>query len=390
MSDSDAQHLCRAMRLAMNGRGRVEPNPMVGCVIVKADRVIGEGFHAEFGGPHAEPAALANCSESPEGATAFVTLEPCCHTNKKTPPCVPKLIEAKIGRVVVGCLDPNPDVNGKGLAMLRAAGTTVDRGSAELEAESRQLIAPFIAHTTHRRPYITLKWAQTSDGKISGPGGARLQISNTAATHAVHRLRSRCDAILVGTNTVLADDPMLTARDAERSRLQVRIILDSQLRTPLESKLAKSANDLPVELYFTRDGFISAGPQRIKQLMATGINLIATDADEAGRISIPKLLSHESFLEMTHLLVEPGPTLAQSFFDAGAADRVWIIQSPQTVNADDAIGAPKLPSRYVKTGEVNLDGDVISEYLDRESDVFFAPVPSADLQLCAASTDLSS
>src|SRR5436305_1923957 len=157
MNESDRQHLRRAIRLAMNGRGRVEPNPMVGCVIVKDSRIIGEGFHAEFGGPHAEPAALANCTESPAGATAYVTLEPCCHTNKKTPPCAPRLIEAKIARVVAGCLDPNPDVNGKGIAMLREAGIVVDRASEEIEAQARQLIAPFIARTTHHRPYITLK-----------------------------------------------------------------------------------------------------------------------------------------------------------------------------------------------------------------------------------------
>src|SRR3954452_5275705 len=124
--ERDIQFLRRALRLAMNGRGRVEPNPMVGCVIVKNGRVIGEGYHQEFGGPHAEPNALASCTEPPQGATAYVTLEPCCHTNKKTPPCAPRLIEAKIARVVIGCLDPNPDVNGNGVAMLRAAGIQVD------------------------------------------------------------------------------------------------------------------------------------------------------------------------------------------------------------------------------------------------------------------------
>src|SRR3954471_4712009 len=150
-ADSDIQMMRRAVRLAMNGRGLVEPNPMVGCVLVKDGRVIGEGYHAKFGGPHAEPTALANCTESPEGATAYVTLEPCCHTNKKTPPCAPRLIEAKVKRVVIGCLDPKPEVNGKGLAQLRAAGIQVD-GPA-LENEAKQLIAPFLARTNHRRPY---------------------------------------------------------------------------------------------------------------------------------------------------------------------------------------------------------------------------------------------
>ena len=136
MDEMDDQFLRRAMRVAMNGRGSVEPNPSVGCVLVKAGRVIGEGHTQPFGGAHAEPTALANCRESPAGATAYVTLEPCCHTNKKTPPCVPRLIEAKIARVVIGCVDPNPDVNGKGIAMLQSAGIAVDRPSQEMQAEA--------------------------------------------------------------------------------------------------------------------------------------------------------------------------------------------------------------------------------------------------------------
>src|SRR5215212_9724063 len=164
MSETDECYLRRAIRLAMNGRGRVEPNPMVGCVLVKNGRVIGEGYHQQFGGPHAEPNALASCTESPEGATAYVTLEPCCHTNKKTPPCAPRLIEAKIARVVIGCLDPNPDVNGKGVAMLRKAGIHVD--GPVLEGPAKQLIAMFRANLMSR-PYVTAKWAQTADGKVA-------------------------------------------------------------------------------------------------------------------------------------------------------------------------------------------------------------------------------
>src|SRR2546423_1384271 len=191
----------RPTRLAMNGRGRVEPNPMVGCVIVKDDRIIGGGYHQQYGQPHAEPNALASCIESPQGATAYVTLEPCCHTNKKTPPCTPLLIEAGIARVVVGCTDPNPQVNGKGLDILRAAGIQV--APPVLEPEARQLIAPFIASTQHHRPYVTLKWAQTADGKIAGRYGRPLQISNLRSSQIVHALRARCQAIAVGIATVL-------------------------------------------------------------------------------------------------------------------------------------------------------------------------------------------
>jgi diaminohydroxyphosphoribosylaminopyrimidine deaminase/5-amino-6-(5-phosphoribosylamino)uracil reductase len=386
----DIQHLRRALRLAMNGRGRTEPNPSVGCVIVKANRVIGEGHTQPFGGPHAEPTALANCTESPEGATVYVTLEPCCHTNKKTPPCAPRLIAAKIARVVVGCLDPNPDVDGKGIVILREAGIVVDRVDAEIEAEAKQLIAPFIARTTFRRPYITLKWAETADGKIAGPGGTRMQISNPASMRVIHQLRGRSDAILVGVGTVLKDDPMLTARDVEPSRLHARMILDPQLRTPLDSKLARSAkDDPPVVLYFTRDGFVAAGPERIKQFMNRGVEMISIDATQEGRISIPKLVHHESFGSITHLLVEPGPTLARALFDAGAADRVWVNRSKQKLAGNDALAAPQLPSRFVESGEIELDADSLTEYFDSESDVFFAATPSADFTLTADADSLS-
>src|SRR5438093_6161396 len=196
METFDEQMMRRAIRLAMNGRGLVEPNPMVGCVIVKDGRIIGEGYHQKFGGPHAEPNALANCSESPRGATAYTTLEPCCHTNKKTPPCVPRLIEAKVGRVVIGCLDPDPNVDGRGAQLLRQAGIEVT--APVLEPECKQLIAPFIARTVHQRPYVTLKWAETADRKVAGPDGKRMQITGLESQRLVHELRARSDAILVG------------------------------------------------------------------------------------------------------------------------------------------------------------------------------------------------
>ncbi len=241
---NDVLFMQRAIRLAMNGRGRAEPNPMVGCVIVKNDRIIGEGFYEQFGGPHAEPNALASCTESPQGATAYVTLEPCCYTAKKTPPCVPKLIEAKIARVVIGCLDPNPPVNGNGVRQLRDAHIQVD--TDPLEVSFKQLIAPFIARTIHSRPYYTAKWAQTADGKIAGPGGKRQQISNAASMRLVHQLRSRCDAIIVGINTVLTDDPQLTSRPGTGPRTPLRFVLDRHLRIPENSRLVQTAREVPL------------------------------------------------------------------------------------------------------------------------------------------------
>jgi diaminohydroxyphosphoribosylaminopyrimidine deaminase/5-amino-6-(5-phosphoribosylamino)uracil reductase len=362
----------------MNGRGKVEPNPMVGCVIVKDGRVIGEGHHTHFGGPHAEPTALAACTESPAGATAYVTLEPCCHTNKKTPPCAPRVIAAGIKRVVVGCIDPNPDVNGKGLAMLREAGIEVT--GPLLEGEAKQLLAPFIGRTEFHRPYVTLKWAQTADGKIAGPGGRRMQISGAEASAWVQKLRCRSDAILVGVNTAINDDPMLTAR-IEPSRLATRIVLDSQLRLPPTSQLAKTSGEVPVDVYFARSGFIAAGPERIKALMAAGVQLREADEDAAGRIAIAPFIQSGRLADITHLLVEPGPTLANAFFNAGAADRLWVIRSPNRIDDATAPAAAKVPARFVKTAEIQLGEDTLTEYLDQESDLFFAALPSADAVL---------
>src|SRR4051812_36545882 len=170
--------MARAMELASRGRGDVEPNPMVGCVIARDGKIIGEGFHKKFGEGHAERVALGACTESPRGASVYVNLEPCCHTGggKKTPPCVPALIEAQVERVVVGCVDPNPAVSGRGIEELRRAGIEVEVGVGE--AEAKQLNAAFFARVVHGRPYVTLKWAQSADGKVAGKLGQRKQISN--------------------------------------------------------------------------------------------------------------------------------------------------------------------------------------------------------------------
>jgi diaminohydroxyphosphoribosylaminopyrimidine deaminase/5-amino-6-(5-phosphoribosylamino)uracil reductase len=375
--DFDVQMMRRALRLAMNGRGTVEPNPFVGCVLVKDGRVIGEGYTQPFGGLHAEPTALASVTESPEGATAYVTLEPCCHTNKKTPPCVPALINAKIARVVVGCLDPNPEVNGKGLEQLRAAGIAVT--SDMLGDHARQLLAPFIARTTFRRPYITLKWAETADGKVAGPGGQRVAITNAKSNQLVHDLRSHCDSILVGVNTVLTDDPLLTARKASRPRHPARFVLDTHLRTPVDARVVQN-RDASTDILC---GHQTEGPFRHRRdaLIENGLNVTIVPQVSEGRLSLPKVIEriHDAF--RYDLLVEPGPTLAKSFLDAGLVDRVWIIQSSKRVDDPTAPAAAGVPNEYVQTGQLNIDGDVLIEYLNPASDVFFSADRSADLVL---------
>jgi diaminohydroxyphosphoribosylaminopyrimidine deaminase/5-amino-6-(5-phosphoribosylamino)uracil reductase len=379
-TDADENFMRRALRLAMNGRGRAEPNPMVGCVIVEDGRIIGEGWHKIFGGPHAEPIALANCSDSTEGATAYVTLEPCCHTNKKTPPCAPRLIEAAIRRIVIGCFDPNPHVNGKGVAMLRDAGVRSD--GPLLEAQARQLIAPFLARVTHHRPYTTLKWAQTADGKVAGPGGTRLQISNPAASRQVHLLRARCDAILVGVNTAIIDDPLLTARDVENPRPLLRAVVDTELRLPPDSKLARSAAEGPVIVYTGHYGVQEEG-NRLAGLESAGVSVVPLSVSRDDRPMLEYVLQDLAERNVTHLLVETGPTLATSFFRDELADRLWVFRSPNAVNDSGAPAAPAVPTHFIQTGRVELDGDTLTEYLNPRSAVFFAPEPSADLVLAA-------
>lgn len=379
---SDDDYMRRALYLATRGRGSAEPNPSVGCVIVKDGRVIGEGHTQPFGGPHAEPTALAHCTERPAGATAYVTLEPCCHTNKKTPPCTPRLIEAGIRRVVVGSLDPNPDVNGKGVALLRAAGVRVD--GPLLEAEAKQQIAPFIARTVHARPYVTLKWAQTADGRIAGPGGARLQISNATSSREVHRLRARSDAILVGVNTAIVDDPILTTRDVDNPRPLLRAVVDSDLRLPPRSRLAASANQGAVLVYAGDCGFQEAF-NRLDELRAAGVTVIPLPMRDGDRPSLEYVARDLGGRGVTHLLVEPGPTLAAGFFRDNLCDRLWVLRSPKEVNDSTAPAAAPFPSHFVETGRLDIDGDTLIEYLNPHSPIFFAAVPSADFLLAGES-----
>ncbi|MDP9172843.1 MAG: bifunctional diaminohydroxyphosphoribosylaminopyrimidine deaminase/5-amino-6-(5-phosphoribosylamino)uracil reductase RibD [Planctomycetota bacterium] len=379
VSDMDAMRL--AIRLAMLGRGAVEPNPMVGCVIAKGGRIIGQGYHKIFGGPHAEPLALANCRESPTGATAYVTLEPCCHLKKKTPPCVPQLIRAGLANVLCGSLDPNPLVSGQGLSQLRADGIFAKDGL--MAPEARQLNAAFFKQMDHRRPYVTLKWAQTADGKVAGVGGKRMYISSEQSLAALHVLRSRCDAILVGIRTVLADDPQLTARLAAPSSYRPlrRIVLDPDLRIPLTSQLARTTVHGPVTVYCSNESYRRkfAG---IAALNAAGIEVMPLPPDPAGGLSLEHMLDDLGGRSVSHLLVEPGPTLAGSFLRLNLVDRVWIFHSPRRVGDAAAPSAAKL--RFPVSGKVMLGGDQLTEHLNPQSPVFFALEKSADLVLTTA------
>ena len=374
----DETFMRRALDLAARGRGDAEPNPLVGCVIVRDSELVAEGYHQQFGGPHAERVALSDLAAkglSSEGATACVTLEPCCHTNKKTPPCVPALIEAKLKRVVIGCLDPNPAVSGNGVAQLRTAGIDVTTGVLELLC--KQMNAAFFAREVRRRPYVTLKWAQSADGKVAGPGGQRRQISNPAMTRLIHELRARSDAILVGINTVLNDDPMLVARDVPNARPLIRYVLDRNLRIPLTSKLVQTARDTPLIIGVSIQT-LSDQREKIEQLRALGVS------DFYPCPWVIRALVDLVTRQVTHALVEPGPTLAKAFFEWESepiVDRVWIIRSPRPMNEAGSLDAPRLPDGYIRTGDVDRDGDRLTEYLNPASHAFFAPVPSVDFSL---------
>lgn len=373
----DADIMQQAILLAARGRGTVEPNPMVGCIIVKDGAIIGRGYHQKYGGPHAEPLALQSCTTSPNGATAYVNLEPCCHLAKQTPPCVPRLIEAGIARVVVGCADPNPAVNGQGLEQLRAAGITVEDGV--LGAAAKQLNAAYFKRVAQERPYVTLKWAQTADGKVAGPGGRPVNISNAQSRQIVHRLRARCDAILVGIETVLHDDPLLTARRVEHPRPLLRIVLDSNLRIPPASRLGQTTSEGQVLVCCSENAF-NRQLEAVSALMQLGIEVMTlpTEAD-TGRLSLAALLDELGRRRITHLLIEPGPTLASAFLRQNLADRAWISRAVLRVDDPGAPAAAEID--WPATASLDVHGDQLTEYLNPKSPVFFATAVSADMVL---------
>ena len=254
----------RAIELARRGLGFVEPNPAVGAIVVDSSgTVVGEGWHQKYGGPHAEVHAIAQAGTKAFGATLYVTLEPCCHFGK-TPPCSRAVIAAGIHRVVIGIRDPNPQVDGGGIAELRNAGIDVDIGV--LEHNVKRLVAPFISLTTQFRPWYHGKWAMTLDGKIATRSCHSKWITNEASRAVVHQLRGRMDGILVGIGTAIADNPALTARP-QGPRIPTRIVVDTAARLPLESQLAKTVSEAPV-LVFTTD---AAPADRCTRLRDAGV-----------------------------------------------------------------------------------------------------------------------
>ena len=331
-AEADERFMARAVELARRGAGWTSPNPLVGAVIVRDGRIIGEGWHHRFGGPHAEREALAACSESPAGATAYVTLEPCCHTGK-TPPCTEALIEAGIARVVVGVLDPNPLVAGRGNEALRRAGIEVAVGV--LEPSCRAVNEPFLHAMEQRRPLVIAKYAMTLDGKVATREGLSRGVTGEAARRRVHEDRHRHAGVMVGIGTALADDPLLTCRlDGREVSQPARVVVDAAARLPLESQLVRTASEAPV-IVAVAEGALLA---RRNALAERGCAVVAVPARE-GRVD-PRILMELLWqrFSLDSLIVEGGPTLLGSLFDEGLVDRVQAYIAPKIFGGLEALG----------------------------------------------------
>ena len=314
----------RALELARRGIGFVEPNPAVGAVIVADDgRAVGEGWHERFGGPHAEVMALVAAGEAARGATLFVTLEPCCHFGK-TPPCTRAVIAAGIRRVVVATVDPATHVSGGGLAELRAAGVEVEVGL--MADDARRLIAPFTKLMTTDLPWVHAKWAMTLDGKIASRTGSSRWITNEESRAVAHQLRGRMDAILVGIGTILADDPLLTARPPG-PRTPIRIVLDSTARTPLASQLVRTAREFRTVVVVTQH----APEDRRAALRAAGVEVLVISEDSVGHPDLRLVLGELGRQQRTNVLVEGGGRVLGQCFDQGLVDEVHAFIAPKLI-----------------------------------------------------------
>lgn len=329
---SPEQVMQRAIDLAKQGQGFVEPNPMVGAVIVDEQlRLIAQGYHEKFGEPHAEVNAIrAAGSVTLKNMMLFVTLEPCAHQGK-TPPCAQAVIEAGFRKVYIGCEDPASHTSGKGIELLRDAGVEVETGL--LKQETEKLLRPFTKLMTTGKPYVHAKWAMTLDGRIASHAGSSKWISNEQSRKIVHQLRGRIDGILVGAGTVRADDPLLTTRPAG-PRIASRIILDSEASLPLDSKLVQSVCDAPLIVACTEQ----APDQRCNELEQAGVDVIRCPEDSNGRPSLCFLLEKLGQRKMTNLLVEGGAEVLGTFFDLRQIDEVHIFIAPRIIGGADSPG----------------------------------------------------
>jgi diaminohydroxyphosphoribosylaminopyrimidine deaminase/5-amino-6-(5-phosphoribosylamino)uracil reductase len=350
----------QALRLAERSLGTVAPNPAVGCVIVSPDgRLVGRGRTQNGGRPHAETVALEMAAAAARGATAYVTLEPCSH-HGETPPCADALVDAGVARVVVAVEDPDERVNGRGVARLRDAGIAVDVGV--LEKEAADLNRGFFLRVTAGRPLVTLKMAQSLDGRTASSSGESKWITGPEARGYGHLLRARHDAILIGIETALADDPELTCRiPGLEERSPLRVVLDTRLRLTEWSKLAQTARDVPTLVFTTK---AAGGP-----LAACGVEIVQVQRDARGRPDVKLVLKDLAGRGITRLLVEGGASVHASFLDRGFADRLEVFGAGIVLGGSgrasiDALAALSLDEapRFKRVGLKTLGADVLESF----------------------------
>lgn len=318
-------YMFQAMSLAVKGAGHTSPNPVVGAVIVRGDKIIGRGWHKKAGMPHAEIEAIKSAKESVSGAALYVTLEPCCHWGR-TPPCTDAIISAGIKKVVIGHNDPNPKVAGKGVRALKAAGIDVVTGV--LRDECRGLNEAYIKYITSGMPFVTLKLASSLDGRIAAVGGASKWITGIEARRHAHYLRGLSDAVMVGVNTVLADDPELTVR-LVKGKNPVRVVLDSALKTPLSAKVFADAD---------KDGLIIFTSEKASRAKATKAKALGAEvvrvSSVKGGVDMKEVMKELGRREITSLLVEGGGTIAAGAVKKGLIDKLCLFMAPKLIGGD--------------------------------------------------------
>ena len=357
---NDTDYMRRAIALAQKGEGHVNPNPMVGAVIVKNGRIIGEGYHKKCGEAHAERNALSSCTESPEGATLYVTLEPCCHFGR-TPPCTEAILKSGIVKVVAGSGDPNPKVAGKGIAQLKNAGIDVIENF--LKTECDRLNPVYFHYIKTGLPYLVIKYAMTLDGKTATSSGASKWITGEAARRDVQKLRNRYSGIMVGIGTVIRDDPLLTCR-LENSRNPVRIVCDSSLRIPLNCRICRTAKEVPTIVATTvADG---AGKARLNKMK---INVLTVPGKD-GMVDFKALMRKLGKLGIDGILLEGGGRLNCSALKTGLVREVYAYIAPkifggtkaETPVEGDGVLSPDMGFMFSAPEVTPLDGDLRLRY----------------------------
>lgn len=355
--DTDVHFMKQALRLAAKGCGTTSPNPMVGAILVKNGHIVGKGYHEKSGEHHAEILALQRAGSRSRGATLYVTLEPCSHTGKLTPPCVPAIITAGSRRVVVAMRDPNPHVNGQGIRRLRQNGLAVDVGC--LKEEAKKLNEVYVHWVKTGRPFVILKAAMTLDGKIAVASGESKWITGEQARIHLHKHRSQVDGIVVGIGTVLKDDPQLTVRWPKKSQLgtlrqPIRVVLDTHLKIPLSAKLLQNLEKFPTVIATTRE----ASPKKVKKLRACGVEIFLLPK-RRGHVSLQACLQRLGRMGVTSVLAEGGSEINASLLCGGFVNRILLFMAPSLLGGWEAKGligghSPKYLDERLAVSDVKI------------------------------------